>query len=115
MLTMKDLTINEDALELEDQAFAQLRELVLKEARRIVLAKHTAAVTREDLEEALGRALRDFLDHRLAEIAKSRRDGAAGLVESWLAEGSGYDQRVWPELSRDIERNRLSDRSRLSG
>jgi len=43
------------------------------------------------------------------------REGAIRLVESWLADESGYDMRVWPLLSSAIERNRLSDRSRLGG
>jgi hypothetical protein len=115
MFTMKDLVINEEALEFEDEAFAQLRELVLEEARRIVEARRSHEVTRDDVTEALRRALHVFLEQRLALLGKKRREGAANLVESWLAEKSGYDQRVWPELSRDIERNRLSDRSRLSG
>lgn len=115
MFTMKDLMINKDALQLEDQAFAELHELVLEEASRIAQAKHSVTVTREDIKQALEHALRDFVDHRLAILVRHRREGAASLVESWLAESSGYDKRVWPELSREIERNRLSDRSRLSG
>lgn len=45
------------------------------------------------------------------EAEKRRR--AIALVDSWLAAASGYDKRVWPRLSRAIERNRLSDRRRL--
>lgn len=43
----------------------------------------------------------------------SNNDKAVALVNSWLADKSGYDQRVWPRLSRAIEKNRLSDRPRL--
>jgi Fic family protein len=38
---------------------------------------------------------------------------AIALVQSWLADKSGYDRRVWPRLARAIERNRLSSRRRL--
>lgn len=43
-----------------------------------------------------------------------KRKKAMALIESWLADTSGYDQRVWPKLSRAIERNRLSYRKRLA-
>jgi hypothetical protein len=112
---MQEVIINDDAIELEDRAFAKLRELVLDEARAIVRARGSAKITREDVEEALRRALHLFLERTLDLISKKRREGAVSLVESWLADKSGYDKRVWPELSQGIEQNRLSDRSRLSG
>lgn len=40
-------------------------------------------------------------------------DKAIALVQSWLDDKSGYDRRVWPQLARPIERNRLSNRRRL--
>lgn len=43
-----------------------------------------------------------------------KRRKAIALVESWLADTSGYDKRVWPKLSRAINRNRLSSRKRLN-
>lgn len=38
---------------------------------------------------------------------------AVALIEKWLADGSGYDERVWPQLKASIEDNRLSDRKRF--
>jgi hypothetical protein len=46
-------------------------------------------------------------------MAKTRQQAAIDLVDSWLADTSGYDKRVWPKLARAIERNRLSYRRRL--
>ena len=46
---------------------------------------------------------------------EQKRQAAIRLVESWLNDTSGYDSQVWPQLSRDIEEHRLSDRKRLSG
>jgi hypothetical protein len=46
-------------------------------------------------------------------VAKNRRQAAIDLVDSWLADTSGYDKRVWPKLGRAIDRNRLSYRKRL--
>ena len=43
----------------------------------------------------------------------SKNEKAIALVETWLADKSGYDQRVWPRLARAIEQNRLSSRRRL--
>ena len=37
------------------------------------------------------------------------------LVEKWLSEDDGYDAEVWPVIQKDIEENRLSDRSRFHG
>lgn len=41
------------------------------------------------------------------------RKTAIALVNSWLADRSGYDRKVWPRLARAIEQNRLSRRRRL--
>jgi hypothetical protein len=35
------------------------------------------------------------------------------LLDTWLADESGYDERVWPRLKRRIEENRLSPRKRF--
>jgi hypothetical protein len=40
---------------------------------------------------------------------------ALKLVESWMRDPSDYDERVWPQLARDLEKHRLSERSRLGG
>ena len=36
------------------------------------------------------------------------REAAATLIQSWLADDSGYDESVWPALQADIEANRLT-------
>jgi Fic family protein len=46
-------------------------------------------------------------------MTEQKRKAAIALIESWLADTSGYDKRVWPKLSRAIDRNRLSYRKRL--
>lgn len=43
----------------------------------------------------------------------SKREQVIALVNSWMADKSGYDKRIWPRLSRAIERNRLSIRRRF--
>ncbi len=43
----------------------------------------------------------------------SKSEQAIALVDSWLADKSGYDKRVWPRLRRAIERNRLSTHRRF--
>lgn len=32
------------------------------------------------------------------------------LMETWIADESGYDEEVWPELKAALDRDRLSDR-----
>jgi len=35
------------------------------------------------------------------------------LLDSWMADESGYDERVWPRLKKAIEENRTSYRKRF--
>lgn len=44
---------------------------------------------------------------------EEKRQAAIALVNSWLADTSGYDQRAWPKLALAIDENRLSYRKRL--
>jgi hypothetical protein len=37
------------------------------------------------------------------------------LLDTWLADESGYDERVWPTIEKALEENRDSIRRRLSG
>jgi len=36
------------------------------------------------------------------------------ILEEWMADESGYDEKVWPIVKKDLEENRLSYRSRFS-
>lgn len=47
------------------------------------------------------------------EIGVTRKTKAIALVKSWLDDTSGYDKKVWPKLSREIDRHRLSHRKRI--
>ena len=40
---------------------------------------------------------------------------AIALLRKWLADESGYDETVWPEIERAIEENRSSYRKRFDG
>lgn len=44
---------------------------------------------------------------------EQKRQAAIILLNSWLADTSGYDKMVWPKLSQAINRNRLSYRKRV--
>lgn len=37
------------------------------------------------------------------------------MLDSWLADESGYDERVWPRVKEAIEQNRSSTRKRFRG
>jgi len=56
------------------------------------------------------RARSSHPDEPLARI-KARKLGK--LLDTWLADESGYDERVWPQLKKAIEENRLSSRKRF--
>jgi hypothetical protein len=44
---------------------------------------------------------------------KARNKAAIALLDKWLADESGYDERVWPRLKDAIEQNRPSYRKRF--
>jgi 2-succinyl-5-enolpyruvyl-6-hydroxy-3-cyclohexene-1-carboxylate synthase len=111
---MTELLLSDDAIEFRDQTVAKLLQLTLETAGRIAQSRNESRITREDMEDAVQTVFRSLIEH-LASSARERRQKAAGLVESWLAEESDYDQRVWPRLAQEIEKNRLSNRKRLSG
>jgi hypothetical protein len=48
-----------------------------------------------------------------AEAMPIDREAAATLIQSWLADNSGYDETAWPTLQADIEANRLAGRARF--
>jgi len=46
-------------------------------------------------------------------VSRSKTHKLVRLLDSWLADESGYDERVWPRLKKSIEENRLSSRRRF--
>ncbi len=44
----------------------------------------------------------------------AQNEAAVRLLHQWLADESGYDERVWPRLKEAIEEDRLSYRKRFS-
>ena len=54
---------------------------------------------------------------RLAEPAanqSAKNEAAIRLLEQWMADESGYDEKTWPIVKRAIEETRLSYRKRFS-
>lgn len=47
-------------------------------------------------------------------LQRARNEAAIRLLEEWLADESGYDEKNWPLVKTVIEENRLSDRRRFS-
>ena len=47
-------------------------------------------------------------------LPESRDNSAAlKLLDEWMSDESGYDEKVWPQVKQLIEENRLSDRKRF--
>jgi hypothetical protein len=44
---------------------------------------------------------------------QQKNESAIELLDEWLADESGYDERVWPTVKKLLEENRLADRSRF--
>jgi hypothetical protein len=45
---------------------------------------------------------------------RRRAEAVRRLLDEWLADASGYDQRAWPELKRGLEESRTSSRPLVS-
>lgn len=46
-------------------------------------------------------------------LQKAKNEAAISLLNKWLSDESGYDERVWPQLKKAIEENRPSYRKRF--
>ncbi len=44
----------------------------------------------------------------------TKNDDAIKLLDIWLTDKSGYDEKWWPIIKKMIEENRLSNRKRFS-
>ncbi len=44
-----------------------------------------------------------------------KNEDAIRLLQSWMSDESGYDESVWDDLKKNIEKNRLSERKRFNG
>ncbi|MGD0009110.1 MAG: hypothetical protein ABSE93_11280 [Terriglobia bacterium] len=51
--------------------------------------------------------------HTPESLARMKAQKLKKLLDTWLADESGYDERVWPRLKKAIEENRLSSRKRF--
>ena len=50
----------------------------------------------------------------LQETHKTQNEKALELLDTWIADNSGYDEKVWPKLKETIETNRFSERKRFN-
>lgn len=48
-----------------------------------------------------------------ATLQRARNQSAINLLNDWLADESGYDERVWPTARKAITENALSSRKRF--
>ena len=49
----------------------------------------------------------------LESAQQARNQAAICLLEAWLGDTSGYDERAWPIVKKALEENRLSSRTLL--
>jgi poly(3-hydroxyalkanoate) synthetase len=70
-----------------------------------------AARTKRTGEEIVGK--QGHLHEPIGKPDKAAREEILRALEEWLADESGYDEKVWPELKRSMEENRLSSRKRF--
>lgn len=75
---------------------------VLKGYLEQVITGPSAATSRSTNDECVRRA------------GRGRNAALIALLEKWLADDSGYDEKTWPALKKRIEESRLSTRKRFS-
>ena len=51
---------------------------------------------------------------KFASLRLGNNEAARALLQQWMEDESGYDERVWPQVKQMIEENRLSDRKRFA-
>jgi len=49
-------------------------------------------------------------DRRPGPEVSEKAAQAISLINSWLADSSGYDERLWPRLKLELQKDRLSER-----
>lgn len=54
-----------------------------------------------------------FNDGETPETIRERNRRALALIEEWMADESGYDEAVWPEIKAALNANRGSEERRL--
>ncbi len=70
----------------------------------------------EHIETGLSGAMADrgvMGSHPSLATLRSRNAAAIALLDRWLADESGYDERTWPTLKKAIEESRTSKRKRF--
>jgi len=55
----------------------------------------------------------EMIDEMLA-IQRIKNEVAIRLLQDWMADESGYDEKTWEIVKETIEENRLSDRRRFN-
>ena len=63
------------------------------------------------MAETITRRVRSSRPRASAQTTRTRK--LAKLLDKWLADESGYDERVWPVVKKAIEDNRPSYRKRF--
>lgn len=51
--------------------------------------------------------------HNRISMRRTKTRKLVKLLDIWLADETGYDERMWPRLKKSIEENRLSARKRF--
>ena len=55
----------------------------------------------------------EISDH-IKSVRRLKNKVAIQLLQTWLEDGSGYDEKVWQKVKNSIEENRLSLRKKFS-
>ena len=103
-----------------DHRLDRLRELLLHANAAVTWTPgpSTELITRLSNQErasvsASGLTLLRFEGQESRTPSSQRNEALIQLVNSWLNDDSGYDERIWPALKKAIEEDRLSSRKRF--
>jgi hypothetical protein len=103
-----------------DHRSDRLRELLLQANAAVTwaLGPYAELITRLSNQErasitASGLTLLQVTGQESQRPLSERSEALIRLVNRWLNDDSGYDERTWPALKKTIEEDRLSSRKRF--
>lgn len=102
MSTASVLTLEEDGTG-EEPLRSSFLNIILRDSE-----SSSAVTSRLEPEESDSAQLRSVY---LFEDQRRKNQAVLDLLNSWLEDSSGYDERAWPEIKKGLEASRTSSRA----
>ncbi len=74
-----------------------------------ILTQHTIDI----ISQLSAEQLKQIIDRIKPVPVQTKKENAIRLLQEWMADDSGYDEKIWESLKNNIEENRISERKRF--